>query len=106
MKIAPQIDGLFSITDRTAIGAINHFKNIGLKVPEDIVVIGFSNWKISALTSPKLSSVEQNGFLMGNRVIEVFIKILENKGTINETFTTTTIPTALCLRESSNKIKT
>lgn len=57
MKIAPQIDGLFSITDRTAIGDINHFKNIGLKVPEDIAVIGFSNWKISALTSYKLSSV-------------------------------------------------
>ena len=106
MKIAPQIDGLFSITDLTAIGAINHFKNIGLKVPEDFAVIGFSNWKISALTSPKLSSVEQNGFLMGNRVIEVFIKILDNNGTINEAFTTTTIPTALCLRESSNKIKT
>ena len=57
MKIAPQIDGLFSISDRTAIGDINHFKNIGLKVPEDIAVIGFSNWKISALTSYKLSSV-------------------------------------------------
>ena len=57
MKITPQIDGLFSITDSTAIGDINHFKNIGLKVPEDIAVIGFSNWKISALTSYKLSSV-------------------------------------------------
>tara|TARA_Y100000389_G_scaffold142932_1_gene141029 strand:- start:232 stop:534 length:303 start_codon:yes stop_codon:yes gene_type:complete len=89
MKIAPQIDGLFSITDRTAIGVINHFKNIALKVPEDIAVIGFSNWKTSALTSHKLSSVEQNGFLMGNRVIEVFIKILKNNDTINEAFTTT-----------------
>ena len=52
MKIAPQIDGLFSITDHTAIGAINHFKNIGLKVLENISVIRFSNWKISALTPP------------------------------------------------------
>ncbi|MBT5282944.1 MAG: substrate-binding domain-containing protein [Flavobacteriaceae bacterium] len=60
-------NGLFSITDRTAIGAMNYFKKNGLKVPEDIAVIGFSNWKVSALTSPSLSSVEQNGVKMGKK---------------------------------------
>ena len=53
---------------------MNYFKKNGLKVPEDIAVIGFSNWKVSALTSPSLSSVEQNGVKMGKKVIELFIK--------------------------------
>jgi len=46
---------------------MNYFKKNGLKVPEDIAVIGFSNWKVSALTSPSLSSVEQNGVKMGKK---------------------------------------
>jgi len=59
---------------------MNYFKKNGLKVPEDIAVIGFSNWKVSALTSPSLSSVEQNGVKMGKKVIELFIKTQkENK---------------------------
>ena len=46
---------------------INYFKKNGLKVPEDIAVIGFSNWKVSALISPSLKSVEQNGVKMGKK---------------------------------------
>ena len=100
------MDGLFSMTDSTAIGAIHYFKKYGLKVPKDIAVIGFSNWKISALTEPSLSSVEQNGLLMGKKVIEVFTKTQEPRNEEKEEFTTTTIPVQLCIRESSFKIKT
>jgi LacI family transcriptional regulator len=106
LKIAPEVDGLFSMTDSTAIGAIHYFKKYGLKVPKDIAVIGFSNWKISALTEPSLSSVEQNGLLMGKKVIEVFTKTQEPRNEEKEEFTTTTIPVQLCIRESSFKIKT
>ena len=106
LKITHDVDGLFSITDRTAIGAMNYFKKNGLKVPEDIAVIGFSNWKVSALTSPSLSSVEQNGVKMGKKVIELFIKTQKENKEEKKEFKTIKIPTKICLRESSMRTKT
>ena len=87
-------------------GAMNYFKKNGLKVPEDIAVIGFSNWKISALTSPSLSSVEQNSVKMGKKVIELFIKTQKENKEEKKEFKTIKIPTKICLRESSMRTKT
>ena len=100
----PDIDGLFAITDLVAVGALRAFENRGLRIPKDVAVIGFSNWMISSLITPQLSTVEQNGVLIGRKVIRLFLKIKESDvvarfpSSIQET-----VPAKLIIRASSRR---
>ena len=107
LKSAPEIDGLFTITDLAAVGAISYFKEQGRRIPKDIAVIGFSNWAIAPLVTPTLSSVEQNGYLMGLKVVELFFKALEKSNENEEPpiYESAIIPSQLIIRDSSLRIK-
>lgn len=59
------VDAIFTITDLIAIGALNYFNENNIKVPEQIAIFGFSNWFMTKITTPSLSTVEQNGYKMG-----------------------------------------
>ncbi len=61
----PDVDGIFAVTDMVAIGAINYLNEIKVKVPEQIKVIGFSNWFMGEVITPKLSTIDQPGYQMG-----------------------------------------
>ena len=50
------VDGIFINTDLVAIGAITEFQQMGVKIPEDINIVGFSNWFMSSVITPSLSS--------------------------------------------------
>lgn len=100
LKKKTKINGLFDVEDLLALGAMLEFQKQGMKIPEDIACMGFSNWKLDQLVSPKLSSVEQNGFLMGIKVFETFIKD-QHKKKGNKVFYTEIIPTKIVIREST-----
>lgn len=74
LKEHENIDGIFAITDLVAVGVIAHFNENNIKVPEEIKVIGFSNWFMSQVITPKLSTVDQPSFEMG---IQSFLLLLE-----------------------------
>ena len=61
------VDGIFINTDLVAVGAIAELNNRGIKVPEDIAIVGFSNWFMSSVISPKLTTINQPGFDMGKQ---------------------------------------
>ena len=75
-------------------------KKHDFKIPDDVAIMGFSNWKMAEIASPPLSSVEQNGYLMGEKVFQLFIKDKENKSD-EKSFQTEIIPTKIVLREST-----
>lgn len=70
----PDVDGLFAITDLVAVGAIDYFNSIEIEIPNQIKIIGFSNWFMSQVIKPNLSTVEQPSFEMG---ITAFNLLLE-----------------------------
>lgn len=49
-----------AVNDETAVGALLEFQASGLKVPEDLSIVGFNNQNICLMTRPKLSSVDQS----------------------------------------------
>lgn len=65
LKDHPDVDGIFVITDLVAVGVLAHFNEVGIDVPKQIKVIGFSNWFMSQVITPKLSTVDQPSFDMG-----------------------------------------
>lgn len=95
-----EVNGLFAVEDLLALGAMKEFQNQGFKIPEEIACMGFSNWKLAELVRPSLSSVEQNGYLMGQKVVQLFIKDQQGK-TEDKSFHTEIIPTELIIREST-----
>ena len=59
-------------------GALRAFEERGYRVPEDVAIIGFSNWMISSLITPQLSTVEQNGTRIGKKVQQLLLKTQES----------------------------
>ena len=68
------VDGIFAITDLAAIGAISVFNEKGIRVPDDIAIMGFSNWFVSSAITPSLSTVDQPGYEMGKRTFKQLYK--------------------------------
>ena len=100
----PDIDAIFAIDDGVAAGALFALNTIGCQVPEEVALVGFSNWMSSSLLTPRLSTVEQNGKLMGEKVVTLFLELQkkteEHKPLI---FTKIIIPAQLMIRSSSMK---
>ena len=102
LKDHDDVDGIFINTDLIAIGAINEFRKQGVRIPEDISIVGFSNWFMSSVTSPSLTTINQPGFEMGQKTFHQFhaeIKAIKDKNPIPPR--TITLETDLVKREST-----
>ncbi|WP_297337659.1 LacI family DNA-binding transcriptional regulator [Algoriphagus sp.] len=100
MNLPNPPDAIFCITDLVALGVMNYLKTAGIRVPEQVGVMGFSNWKISEVMSPSLSTVEQHGFKMGEKSVGILLHLLnENSQGNHEIYK---IETDLIIRESTS----
>lgn len=95
-KLIP--DAIFAVNDPVAIGAFQKIKEAGLKIPDDIAIVGFSNNKITSIVDPPLTTVEQPSFEMGKRAAEVIINMIEKEEKIKETII---LDTKLIVRAST-----
>ncbi len=73
------VDGIFAVNDRTAIGALQTAKECGIKIPEQMAIVGFSNGIYSNMTDPPLTSVEQFGYKMGQHAAQMLLNRLFSK---------------------------
>jgi LacI family transcriptional regulator len=78
-------------------------KRKGLKVPEDISIIAFTDGLISQHTSPPLTTLVQHGYEMGKQAVELLINRIESEETEME-FHKKVISTKLKIRESTKNI--
>jgi LacI family transcriptional regulator len=76
----PDIDAFFGVNDMAAIGSILAMQDLGIAIPEKVKVVGFSDWQLSALIKPRLTTVSQAGFEMGQASAEMLINQIESKG--------------------------
>lgn len=74
---------IFSANDQMAIGAIRALKEAGLKVPDDISIVGFDNIEASSIIEPPLTTVSQPIYEMGKKAVEVLVKLI-NKEEVKE----------------------
>ncbi len=98
----PEIDAIFAVTDLVAIGIIKYFNEIGVSIPERIAVLGFSNWFMSSVISPKLSTIDQPGFEIGRRSAAIlFDEINLKKNNLPVVFQSIELETSIIEREST-----
>lgn len=100
-----ELDSIFAVNELFAVTAIKTAKKLGIKVPEDLAVIGFTDGIISTYSSPSITTVSQNGFKMGNKAAQMLIDRLESEEEENEQYITEVIETHLVQRESTPPLK-
>jgi len=70
-------DAFFAVNDDTALGILYTVKRMGLRVPEDISICGFSNGVRATSCDPMLTTVEQNGLRVGEEAANILIGHVE-----------------------------
>ena len=81
-EIAKQKDrptAIFACADIIAIGLINGFKHTGIKVPQDISIIGFDDTWLAKDCDPQLTTIKQDVAIKGEKAIEMLINKEKNK---------------------------
>lgn len=100
LKEHPTIDGIFACSDMDGIAAIKAATSLNYSIPEEIQVIGFDGISIGELTSPSLTSVAQNIYLLGSLAAEQLIAQIEGQEVVKQSLK---IAPQLVLRDSTRK---
>jgi LacI family repressor for deo operon, udp, cdd, tsx, nupC, and nupG len=70
---------VFVANDEMAIGAIKAARAGGVKVPDDISVVGFDDIKFASIFEPALTTIGQPTFNMGKKAMELLINLINNE---------------------------
>jgi len=93
-------DGIFAVNENYAAIALKIAQRKGLRVPEDIGIIGFTDGLISKTTNPTLSTIAQHGYTMGAQATEILLERISNKNR-NAVYKTNVVSTNVIEREST-----
>lgn len=74
-----KFDAIFCSSDEIAMGSINALRESGIRVPEDVDVIGFDDIYSASIFYPKLTTVIQPMYDMGSVGMRMLIKIINKK---------------------------
>lgn len=74
-----KVDAVQAYTDYLASGLASGFAELGLKVPEDVAIVGFDNRELAAFTNPPLSTIAQPNRRAGELAAEIVMNKINNK---------------------------
>jgi len=91
-----EFTALFAVADVVAIGAIRALRDHGLRVPEDVSVMGYDGLPLGDYLVPQLSTVNQSVELLAEHSVRILLDAIENGGSARHE----TVPFTICQRES------
>lgn len=101
LEAAPDVTAVFAMSDVMAVGAIRAILDKGLRVPEDVSVVGFDGIPMADYYNPRLTTIRQQFGIMARRSIEILFDAIDLKtGALHEI-----IPFELTLGESVRDIR-
>ncbi|QGH33898.1 LacI family DNA-binding transcriptional regulator [Gracilibacillus salitolerans] len=89
------------VNDFVAIGVIKTLDKFGLRVPEDISVVGFDDIYLAKDYPPGITSVSQNYEVLGRTAVDVLVKLINGEEAEKQVI----VPTKLMLRNSCQLLK-
>jgi DNA-binding LacI/PurR family transcriptional regulator len=98
LEIKP--DAILGCADKLTTNCLRYFRKNGIKVPDDVALVGFSNLDLTDLLSPSLTVVRQPAFEMGQLSTELLIQLIESKRPVKD-FEKRVLPTQLFTRQST-----
>ncbi len=94
-----KFDSIFTVNDFTAAGVIKILTRNGIRIPQDVSVVGFGDDQTSMMVEPTLTTVSQPGYEMGKKAMEQLIRRITQ--TRQDPPVTEILKTQLIVRESS-----
>jgi len=82
LRLEPRPDGVFCYNDPTAMGGLKAILEAGLRIPDDVAVIGCGNLKYAELLRVPLSSIDQDSTLIGERAAKLALSLVEAKSAV------------------------
>lgn len=74
-----EVDAIICATDRLAFGAYRILHKEGLRIPEDVSVVGFGGYEESSLLTPELTTLKFDSYAMGYLGAETILKMIQEK---------------------------
>lgn len=97
LKLPSPPTALLAINDLLAIGALRAIRDLKLKIPQDISLVGYDDIPLAKYLDPRLSSASKNGEKMGREAVRLLLARLQNR---NQPRQEIRIQARLILRES------
>jgi LacI family transcriptional regulator len=92
---------IFAANDQTAMGVYQAAQEVGMRIPEDLSVVGFDNLRESLFLKPPLTTVNQFIQEMGTIAVDILVKLIKGKTPENNLHK---IQTELVIRDSCRAI--
>jgi LacI family transcriptional regulator len=102
LKMKPLPDGAFITNDFSAAVCMQTLKEHGIKIPEDIAIVGFNNDAISKIVEPQMTTINYPGIEIGEIAARNLINHLKGVSNIKNT-NTIIVRSDLIIRKSSLK---
>jgi LacI family transcriptional regulator len=102
LRQVPDIDGVFAGSDLIALGAIQAIQEAGLRVPEDISVVGFDDLPMAKVSNPPLTTIYQPISQKAEMATSLLLDVIEEQ---EETPTRVSLPARLVIRESCGYLR-
>jgi len=77
---AGRMSAIFASNDMLAVGALTALRARGLRVPDDVSLVGYNDMPLVDLLDPALTTVRIDQYLMGRRAAEVLLGLLDGTG--------------------------
>ena len=78
----PRPDAVFAVSDTLAAGALRAIEKAGLRVPQDIAVVGFDGTELSEMVS--LTTIEQPSRDIGRKAVDLLLNRIDNPDAATE----------------------
>ncbi len=97
MEVAPDIDAIFCGSDQIARGTVDALRERGVRVPDDIAIVGYDNWEVvAAATRPPLTTIDMNLRELGREAGALMLGSIDGRHAAG----TRRIPCRLIVRQS------
>lgn len=92
-------DAILAFNDIITYAAFDAIKDMGLRIPQDVAIIGFTEGDTSAFVTPRLTAIMDQSFLTGQKACELLLRNIQGDKRIYKEV----VPMTLKIRESSDK---
>lgn len=100
LSLKTKPDAFLCLSDKITTGCLRTLKEKGIKVPDNIGLIGFSNSDLTELTDPPLSIIKQPAIEMGEIATTLLLELIESKRPVTK-FETKVLAPQLIIQQSS-----
>lgn len=101
VRTTPPPDGVFCYSDPVAIGAMKAVTDAGLRIPDDVAIIGAGNVRYSDILGVPLTTIDQGSVEMGRQAAELLLEQMSSKRRLRPR--KVVIPAQLIIRQSTQR---